>query len=78
MLLGKFLGGLTNLWLEGEHVELLLALGLFEKRFVTRALQADRRPLPRVRLGVCLRPSGRILVGWRGLQLSGLLPLLPR
>ena len=78
MLLGKLLGGLTYLWLEGEHVEVLLALGLLEKRFFSRALQADHRPLPRVRPGMCLRPSGRILVGWRGLVLARLFPLLPR
>ena len=76
-LLGKLLGGLADLWLEIEHVELLLALGLLEKGFVTRALQADRRPLPRMRPGVRLGPWIRVLVRWRGFMLAEVLSLIP-
>jgi hypothetical protein len=76
-LLGKLLRGLTDLWLESEHVDLLLALGLLEQAFFTRALQADRRPLSRMRSGVCLRPRVRILVRWRGFMLAVVVSLLP-
>jgi len=75
-LLGKLLRGLADLWLKSEHVDLLLALGLLEQAFVTRALQADRRSLSRMRPGVRLGPA-RVLVRWGGFMLAVVLSLLP-
>ena len=76
-LLCKLLRGLADLWLESEHVELLLALGLLEQGFVTRAPHTDHGSLPRMRPGVRLGPSIRVMIRWRGILVAEVLPLLP-